>query len=366
MKLTYALILAAAASGLASAQTTAYTTPVGYVTVPIPGKVGTVNGLQLASQQLLPSGATQFASVATSIVGHTLTDSTAAWTTNAFVSATTPTGFTNHSCLVEVTSGALAGTMTWVTANDATTITTYDDISAAGAASYRVIKAFTISTLLAGAADAAPPSTVLGGGTSTTADNLLLFNSPNGVYTTFYYKTSGAGGTGWRSTGSTSVNVASVAIHPVDSGLLIVRKQSGAGSLVISGDVKTGVSDVVIRGGGGTGPSTTSLNIIQTPIPVDQITLGGSGLYTGVSTTGVLGGTSTTADSVLTYDGTSGVYTTYYYKTSGAGGTGWRSTASTSADRSTTVLPSGSAILIQRKSSGTDFTWKIPAANIAQ
>ena len=68
---------------------------------------------------------------------------------------------------------------------------------------------------------------------------------------------------------------------------------------------------------------------------------------------------------MLIYDYTTGNYTTYYYKTSGAGGTGWRSTVSTSVDRSATVLPSVSAFLIKRKTGGADFTWHVPAVTIA-
>jgi hypothetical protein len=354
----YSLIAVAAACGFASAQTTAYTDPVGYTTVPIPGTGGVgTSKLQLASHQLLPSGSTEFAGTVDSFSGNILNDAAGTWSAGAYVNPTPPSGFPNYTHLVEITSGPLTGTFTWITATAANQITTFDNISAAGTANYRVRKAFTIASLLGDP----PTSAVLGGGTSSTADTMLLYTSTSGAYRTFYYKTSGAGGTGWRTTASTSVNVSSVAIHPTDSGLVFQRKQSADGSLVINGDVKTGATDVLIRGGGGTGPGATTLNLIQALIPTDQLTLGTCGLYTGNPATGLAGGTSSTADTVLTYNATTGAYTTYYYKTSGAGGTGWRSTASTSVDRSTQVLPSNGAILIQRKNSGTDFTWEMPA-----
>jgi hypothetical protein len=365
MKLTkYALIAAAAACSSAFAAETAYTSPVGYVTVPIPGTggVGTTR-LQLASQQLLPSGSTEFAGAAESFSGNTLTDDQGTWSAGSYVNPTPPSGFPSYSHLVEITSGPLTGTFTWITGSAANTITTYDNISAAGAgATYRVVKAFTVGSLLGN-----PPSaTTMGGGTATTADLFLLYASNTGGYTTFYYKTSGLGGTGWRTTASTSVDVSTVAIHPTDSGLVFQRKQSGDGSLVISGDVKTGATDVLIRGGGGgTGYAATTLNIVQALVPTNQISLGGSALYTGSSTTGLAGGTATTADLVLIYNATTKAYTTYYYKTSGLGGTGWRSTASTSVDESATLLPSNSAILVQRKAAG-DFIWQAPAVTIGQ
>jgi hypothetical protein len=309
----------------------------------------------------LPAGATEFTGTIDSITGNVLTDAQGTWAAGSYINPTPPSGYPNFSHLVEVTNGPLEGTFTWITASAANTITTYDNISAAGTATYRIVKAFTISSLIPGT----PPATAtFAGGSSSTGDTLLLYNSDAGAYTTFYYKTLGGGGTGWRSTASATIDVASVAIHPTDSGLLFQRKQSADGELVISGEVKTGVTDVLIRGGGGTGPAATTLNIVQALVPSSSLTLASSGLYTGNSTTGLLGGSSSTADSVLIYNATTKAYTTYYYKTLGGGGTGWRSTASATIDEGATVLPSTSAILIQRKSNGVDFTWQIPALNI--
>lgn len=366
----YTSIAAALAGASAFAADTAYTDPVGYVTIPIPGTGGlTTSRLQIASQQLLPPGATQFSGIAESVSSTTLTDNEGTWSAGNYVNPAPPAGFSNFSHLIEILDGPLAGTMTWITASAANTLTTYDDLSAAGSnVSYRVIKAFTVSSLLS-PAGGAPAATVLGGGgNASSADNLLIFNSETNSYTTFYYKNAGVlGGTGWRTSASNSVDVSSVAIHPTDSGLVFVRKQSADGSLVVAGDVKTKVTDVVVRGGGGTGPSATTLNIIQADIPVNQITLGTSGLYTGSPTTGLLGGgNAAAADNVLVFDAATNAYTTYYYKNSGVlGGTGWRSSASNSVDVSGVALPSTSAILIQRKSGGVDFTWEIPAVQIA-
>ena len=366
---TYALLAAAAATGMALGQT-AYTTPVGYVTVPLPGKATPTssNRLQIASQQLLPPGATEFAGVAESFAGNVLSDTQGTWAAGSYVNAAPPSGFPAYSHLVEITSGPLTGTLSWITGSAANTITTFDNISAAGPnASYRVVKAFTISSLFG----TPPPATALAGSSSAAlADTVQIFNSFANSYTTFYYKNAGAvGGTGWRTSASNSLDVSSVAIHPTDSGLVITRKQVGDGSVVIAGEVKRGATDVLIRGKAGTGPTNVTLNIVQAPIPVDQLSLGTSGLYTGSPTTGLLGGSSAaTADNVLIFNATTNTYTTYYYKNAGAvGGTGWRTSASNSVDVSSTILPSISAILIQRRgATATDFTWEIPQVAVGQ
>lgn len=256
----------------------------------------------------------------------------------------------------------MQGTFTWINGSDTGKIYTYDDISAAGAgASYRIVKPFTISTLLG---DVPEPSVLGGASSAGAADNLLLFDSESNTYTTFYYKNSGVvGGIGWRSSFSASSDVRNLAIHPTDSGLLFVRRQTSDGQLIVSGEMKSGVTDILIRGGGGSGPSDETLNIVQALIPVNRLKLGSSGLFTGDSNSGLLGGASAgTADNLLVYNATTNTYTTYYYKNSGiVGGTGWRSSASASFDESETFLPSNSAILIRRKSNNSDFIWKLPS-----
>ncbi len=362
MKTKYIAILASlAATGLGMAQT-AYTDPVGYVTVPIPagGTTGSPK-LQLAAQQLLPSGATQFAGTADSFGsdggGTFLQDAAGTWTAGSYINSTETPALLTH--LVEILDGPLTGTLTWITSTAANKIYTFDNIAAAGAgAKFRVLKAFTIAGLFN---DVAPLSTALGGGTSiVAADNLLLFNSSTNTYTTFWYKNGGVGGTGWRSNGTSSTTIpGKTAIHPSDSGLVIQRKQDSAGSIVIPGDVKTGDTDVVVKGGVG-----TKLNILSPSIPVDQIKLGTSTLYTGSNITGLNGGTSiVAADNVLIFNASTNAYTTFWYKNGGVGGTGWRSNDAGILDPANYLLPSTSAILIQRKG-GVDFTWQIPAVQI--
>jgi len=358
--ISLALVLAAA-SGMAFGAATAYTPPVGYISIPLPGTAGaSPTRLQVASQGLLPSDTLQYAGVVDSFGsdagGTYLLDSKGTWAAGDYINSLAAPTFRSH--LVEITSGPLIGTLTWVKSTQANKIYTFDDISAALAgASYRVLKAFKVSTLLG----TVPTSTVLAGAANIgTADNFLLFDPDLKSYKTFWYKSGGIGGTGWRCDDLTITTPGEAAIHPNDSGMVFVRKQSSDGVLVISGSVKSGVNGVFIRGGAG-----TVLNIVSVLQPVGQLTPATSGLYTTNPATGVLGAANIgTADNILVFDAAANKYTIFWYKSGGIGGTGWRCDNAAITDPTNYVFPPESAILIQRKN-GTNFTWNIPAVVIA-
>src|SRR2546429_118499 len=63
------------------------------------------------------------------------------------------------------------------------------------------------------------------GGTASTADSIQIWtsNQPQGYTAVYYFKTSGLGGTGWRSTANTSVNCSNDVLY-IEQGLTIVRK----------------------------------------------------------------------------------------------------------------------------------------------
>jgi uncharacterized protein (TIGR02597 family) len=347
-KISFTLLAAAAACGFSLAEPV-YTDPVGYLTIPIPGTNNeTTSKLQLASQGLLPSDAIQATGTATDVTTTYLEDTTAAWTPGAYV------GF-----FIEITSGPLEGTFTLITASSETQLTTEDDISAAGTTpTYRIIKSFTVGSLVGNP----PEASVLGGGSTLgAADNLLILDATTGVYDTIWYKNGGIGGTGWRASSLGTADAANLIVHP-NAGLVFQRKQATDGSLVISGSVKTSQTDVWVEGNG----SGTVLNILSIQFPVDQLTLQDSGLYTGDPSTGLLGGTTLgAADNVLIYDASTGVYDTIWYKNGGIGGTGWRASSTGTADAGANLIPSGRAILVQRKS-GDTFIWNVPSLNVAQ
>jgi uncharacterized protein (TIGR02597 family) len=322
---------------VAKAQTTTVTTdPVGFMTLAFAGNGGgtnpalTFSGLGLAN-------AVAYQGMVSAIGTNTLTCSGAGWTNNQFNGG-------NGSFYVEIISGTNPGITTDITATTASnqTISTTDDLSAlvsAGSDRFRIRPHWTIGTVF-GATNQAG----LGGGTSTSADQILLWNGSG--YDTYYYQTSGFGGTGWRKAGSPSVNAAGTRMEP-DQGLIIVRKKSSAVALMLQGSVKTGQSSIPVNQG---------VNIIGN-IYAANMTLTSSSLYTGSSSTGLSGGTSTSADQVLLWNGSG--YDTYYYQTSGFGGTGWRRGGAPTNDASSTIIPMGSSIVVQRQNAPA-FDWVAP------
>lgn len=322
---------------VANAQTTTVTTdPVGCITLTVAGSGGVTNQA-LTYSGLGLANAVAYQGTVSAIGTNTLTCGGAGWTDNQFNGA-------NGSYYVEITSGSNAGITTDITATTASnqTVATTDDLSAlvaAGSDTFRIRPHWTL-----GAVFGATNQAGLSGGTSTSADQILLWNG-NG-YDTYYYQTGGFGGTGWRKAGKPTVNASGTRIEP-DQGLIIIRKKSSAVALLLQGSVKTGQSSIPVNQG---------INVIGN-IYAANMTLSSSSLYTGSSSTGVSGGTSTSADQILLWNGNG--YDTYYYQTSGFGGTGWRKGGAPTNDASATVIPLGSSIVVQRQSAPA-FDWVAP------
>ncbi len=320
----------------AIAQTTATTDPVGFITLNVTaGSAGSPAyahlGLGLTRTVAYQGGAE------TSVGGSTtLVDNEATWTDNQFNGAA-------GAFYVEITSGPGAGTTYDVATTTAATktITLAQPLAAAivNGASFKIRQHWTIGSVFGPLNESG-----LQGGTLATADQILIWNGVG--FDTYYYKTSGLGGTGWRSSTSTSFDKQNQVIYPED-GVVLKRIPQTAVDVVLMGVVKTGVSSY---------PVTVGYNYLAN-VYAAPMTLASSSLYTGDSNTGLAGGTLATADQVLVWNGTG--YSTYYYKTSGLGGTGWRSSSSTSADASGTSIPVGTTVVINRKN-GTAFNWVIP------
>lgn len=354
-KLSYTLLAAAAACGASLAEPV-YTTPVGYMTIPIPGTNNEVpSKLQLANQGLLPSGpAAVGGGASVTFEENVLIDTDGTWSPGDFVNGA------QVSHVLEITSdGPLKGALSWITSTAAEEIETSDDLSAAGAgASYRIWETYTIGSLFGNP----PAASVLGGGsTELTADNVQILDPTTNTYTSFFYQNSGKGGTGWKSSDSSITNPGNYAIFPND-GMVILRKQPSDGELVVSGGVKTGPTKVRVEGNG----SSTVLNILANQFPVDQLTPASSGLYTGNPATGLKGGsTELTADNLLVFDAATNTYTTFFYQDSGKGGTGWKSSDSSILTPADYAFPASGALLIQRKL-GNSFSWTVPSVNVGQ
>lgn len=74
-------------------------------------------------------------------------------------------------------------------------------------------------------------------------------------------------------------------------------------------------------------------------------------LFGATNTAGLIGAnTIATADEVRVFNSSTQSFTNYYYKTGGIGGAGWRSTQSTSLDRSSDIVDPEQSIVVVRKS----------------
>src|SRR5206468_8237645 len=119
--------------------------------------------------------------------------------------------------------------------------------------------------------------------------------------------------------------------------IVITRQQSANLIFVLNGTVKSGQTAI---------PIVVGNNYVGNVYPANLM-LGGSGLYTGNTATGLAGGDAATADQVLIWNGTTSDI--YYYHTTGVGGTGWRKVDAPSTDAGNTVIAESSGSTINRR-----------------
>lgn len=209
--LTYSLLAAALVCGIASAQTTAYTTPVGYY-----GFAGKGGGNLFVPA--LVNGAA-FAGQLTGASSTTLTLAANSLTANAFNQ-----GAVYATYYAEITSGPNAGVALDIASNTTSVITLMDNIAALGLAGTETIAIrphVTLKGVLAGAEALLNPYT----------DN-ATFYAPNGTFKTYYY--GGDGATGWSSDFAT----ADGNLRPVPPGTGFVLNLLADVTLTVTGEVK--------------------------------------------------------------------------------------------------------------------------------
>jgi uncharacterized protein (TIGR02597 family) len=317
------------------AQTTATTDPVGFITLNIAGDGGSGTGA-LSFKGLSLTRAVEYQGSAETVGTNTLVDNEATWTDNQFNGA-------NGAYFVEITSGANAGSTYDIQSTTAgtKTITLGQNLAAGTTApvTFKVRKHWTIASVFGANNEAG-----LSGGSSTTADQVLIYNGTG--YDSYYYQTTGLGGVGWRKGGAPSVDVSATILY-LEDGVVIRRQQASAANIVLLGSVKTGQTSI---------PVASGISILAN-VYASGMTLSSSGLYTGNSATGVAGGSSSTADQVFIWNGTA--YDTYYYQTSGLGGTGWRKGGAPSTDAASTAIPTGTSVVIRRQGA-SGFSWVVP------
>jgi uncharacterized protein (TIGR02597 family) len=316
--------------------------PVGFVTLPIAGAPsGEARAFSFLGINLL--NPVNYQGTITSFGSYFVTDRNANWTADEFNGA-------NGNFFLEVISGPYAGLMTDIltTAVPGNTLTIADDLSSllAGGELYRIRKHRTLGDVFGESNE----NGLNGGATVAEGDEVRVLDAATQTFSTYYFKTGGFGGVGWRADADAVTDASGTILYP-DQGLLIVRKVAGDLGLILTGTVKTGPTVVQVE---------SNLNLLANVYPAGTVTLGSSGLYTGDSETGLAGGTATTADQILLFDPASDSYYIYYYKTSGLGGTGWRSVRSNSIDASNVNIPAARAFFINRRENRAPFLWTVP------
>ncbi|TDU70683.1 uncharacterized protein (TIGR02597 family) [Prosthecobacter fusiformis] len=325
---------------VAMAQLTVYSDVAGFDTVSVAGTGGAESKLTFAATEFLQSA--KYLSVASAVGPNTLTDSSATWSDDEF-------NGNNGSHYVEIISvngsktGAGVGVTRSITDTEANSKTiTLDEALPEGLIApleYRIVSHWTLAAIF-GSANMAG----LQGGSPLSADHVQLWNGTG--YDSYYYQTSGIGGTGWRKLGDQSTDASNAIIRP-EQNVIIKRVGSAGLPIVLSGWVKTGQTSFDIVPG---------FNFVPNPYST-AMTLASSGLYKGNAATGIAAGNVTSADQVMLWNGSS--YETFYYQTLGLGGTGWRKVGDQSMDASGASIAPGSSIILRRKNPDR-FTWAIP------
>jgi hypothetical protein len=293
-KITYSLLAAAAACGFAQAQTTAYTTPVGYTTQALAPNQFNLIGVTL-QQPSIAAGVLDLESA--SSVTDSQIDFTALLTPGA-------------TYILELPNGVIQEVTSW----SGGALTTPENVTGSvtpGVTTYNLRRADTIGSIFGATNSAGLTASV--DGDLTTCDIIQIYNGSG--FDTIYYFNDGAGTEGWFD----DANNPAVDKPIIYGDGVFVKRVAGSNiSLVIDGEVKKVATAGVLA---------TGFNYLGGVAPVGS-TLANSGLsaYLTPSADGDL----TTCDTVLLPSG--GAYTTCYYFDDGAGTTGWFDDANNPAE----------------------------------
>ena len=322
--ISYSLIAAAMACGFANGQTTAYTTPVGYVTQTLAANQFTLVGLT-THNSAVAAGILD----AESASPNTVTDNAINFTTILSVGST---------YILELADGTVQEITSW----SGSVLTTPDNITGVvvpGTTSYTLRKAATVAETfgLANSVGLSPDTD----GSFTGTDFILILNQAGSAFITVYYFNDGAGTTGWfTEAGDPAENIPFV--YP-DS--FFVKRAAGVTkTLVVSGEVKLKPTG---------GRLVAGFNYTNGVAPVGS-NLGNSGLqaYLTPDTDGSFTGT----DFVLIQQGVA--YLTAYYFNDGAGTTGWFTEAGDPAE--SIALDGG--FLLKSASGPKPFNVSVPSS----
>lgn len=292
------LAAALLAPGALFAQTTATTTPVGYVTEVLQPGMYNLVGLSL-----------QNAAVASGVLTASASDSVSA---SAFNFTTLLTA--GKTYILELNNGTVQEITSWT----ATTLNTPDNISSQvtnNTTAFKLREAETVSSVF-GATNSVGLTPSVDGGLDS-ADKIVISTS-SGLVTIYYYN-DGEGTEGWfTDVGDPAENI--VLSYPDG---FFVQRAAGEGNLnlVVSGEVKTKATSGVLVPG---------YNYLASVTPSGTgLTLATSGLKNYL--TASADGDPSTADNVF-LPLADGSYTTCYYFNDGAGTEGWYTASGDPAD----------------------------------
>lgn len=176
-----------------------------------------------------------------------------------------------------------------------------------------------------------------------------------GSYAQYYYQTDPfggfLGGDGWRLAGDSNTDRSNVIVAP-DDGLIVNRISSGDVSVVVSGTVNAIDHTRTLPNG---------YSLVAYPFPVDT-TLDDSSIY--AADNGYTSGGDVSQSDIVFVLAADGSFTQYYRQTDPfggfLGGDGWRIAGDANTDVGSTVIPAGSAVIIQHKGSGLTWADSVP------
>jgi hypothetical protein len=182
------------------------------------------------------------------------------------------------------------------------------------------------------------------------ADNILLMSpETQQTLTLFYYSNPGfTSFHGWVRA-DTFTPDANEVVYP-EQGVMVRRIVPSAANLYLCGPIKTGVAVVPVQPG---------YNLVGTLKSLSSVTLSNLDLYTGDSTTGMVGGLNPSVADNLIVVAPNGSVTTYFYYHNPGVFQGWINANGFSLAGGVPI-PAGSAFFINRQAPGA-FTWTIPA-----
>ena len=337
-KLTLAVALAATWVEVCHAQTTANTTPVGYITVTIPAANPPSIPEQTAAFSVPLYNTPDFqGTVATldDIDKFTLTG--AAFTAGSFnVPTATPRG------VRIMTAGAQQGMLFLVTANTTNQLTValpngvanINTLLAVGN-TVQIVPVNTFGSLFGTTTPILAP-----GASANDADVVYLLSkdgSGNDKWNPYYHN-----GTNWRLSGD--LNSQNNTIIFPDEGVLIVHRGTNPVTLTMMGAVPSTSEQTDLFGSGST--------FLANRFPVD-VQLINSGINT--SPGWVTNTSPNVADKVYLWDPTNRVWQTYFHN-----GTNWRRAGSI-ANQNTTLIKAGTGVVLSRSSpTGTALSQPLP------